>query len=160
MLQRCIYIALVIAAVLSIILPMAGVTAQGSSLSITLTETEINQSYLVTNPLRRNVTSRRVDLQPGQVVISETMTHRRWFSAGTTTSNIVGVFIPNVSNGRIYWTLESATLNGVAVSQELVGQFNTWLSSSWSRYFRDQLGSGRVTAITITNSDVTISFES
>ena len=158
MLQKCIYIAVLIAAVLSVVLPMTEVFAQTAS--ITLTESEINDSYLVTNPLRRNVTSRSVDLQSGQVVISETITHRRWFSGGTTTSNIVGVFTPNISDGRVYWTLESATLNGAAVSQELVGQFNTWLSSSWSRFFRQQSGSGRVTAITITDSDVTISFES
>jgi hypothetical protein len=160
MLQRCIYIALVIAAIISILLPMVEVSAQESTVTITITEAEINQSFPVTNPLRRNVTSRSVDLQPNRVVISETITHRRWFSAGTTTSNIATVFTPNHSDRRIYWTLESASVNGVAVSQALLGQFNTWLSATWSRYFREQLGSGRVTAITITDSDVTISFDS
>jgi hypothetical protein len=39
----------------------------------------------------------------------------------------------------------------------LIAQFNDWLSASWSRCFRQQLGSGRVTDITITDNEVTIS---
>lgn len=159
MVQRWIYIGMVIAAVISILLPMTGVLAQTSTMAITLTEAEINQSFPVSNPLRRSITSRSVDLQPNRAVISETITHRRWFSAGTTTTHVVTVFTPSINSGRIYWTLESASLNGEAVSPELLGQFNTWLSASWSRYMRDQLGSGRVAAITITDNDVTISFE-
>lgn len=155
--QRCIYIALVLAAIIAILLPLSDVSAQASSQVITLTEARINESYLVTNPSRRAITNRSVDLQPDQVVISETITRRRLLGAGTTSNSIVAIFTPSISHGRIYWTLDNATLNGEPISQALIAQFNDWLSASWSRYFRQQLGSGRVTDITITDNEVTIS---
>jgi hypothetical protein len=121
--------------------------------TITITETRINESYRVTNPRRAAVSNRVVDLQAGQAVISATLTYRR------TTYNVVSTYTPRVENGRIYWTLVSATANGEPASQELIAQINTSLSTSWRNYVRGEAGNGRVTAITVNDTEITITVQ-
>jgi len=123
------------------------------SRTFTLTEEEINNSYAVTNPFRRSLSDVQVDLQPGQVVISATLQLRRQLA-----KNVVGTFVPNVTNGRIYWTMTAATVDGEPASSDLVTQINNALSSSWVNYWRRNAQPGRFTAIDITDTDLTVTY--
>lgn len=119
----------------------------------TYTEDQINDSYRVTNPPRRSVTDVFVDLQPGQVVISGTITTR---GQNTSSVAVTATLTPSISNGRLNWTLASATANGQTASQDLVNQINSIFNSSWRRYIKNQAPTGAVTAIEITDSEMTI----
>jgi hypothetical protein len=143
------FIRVLMLALVCLILPLAVASAQGSTVSRTKTEAEINGTYRVTNPWRRAVSNVVVDLQPGQVVISSTHTYRR------AVYEVVAVFTPSITNGRIYWTLASATANGEALSQGLIDQVNASISTSWRNYVRQQAGAGRVQSITVTDTDLT-----
>ena len=141
---------MILAAIVVLALPFATVSAQTATRSHTWTEDQINNSYRVTNPWRRSVTDVSVDLQPGQAVISSTQVYRR------ATYQVEAVYEPRVSNGRVYWTLTSASANGEPASQDLINQINASLSSSWRNYVRQQAGVGRVQTITITDTDLTV----
>jgi hypothetical protein len=130
-------------------LPLASVGAQGSSRTRVITEAQINESYRVTNPARRAISNVVVDLQPGQVVISSTHTYPN------TTYDVVSVWTPTISNGRITWQASSITANGQPASQELIDQVNTSILTSWRNYWRNQT-TGRVQSIVISDTDITI----
>ncbi len=138
---------------LVVIMGALAVPAFAQDNSRTLTEEQINSAYRVTNPTRRSVTNVHVDLQPGQVVISATLTYRRGNPI-----EAVAVLVPNVSNGRLYWTVTSATGNGQPASAELLAQINTSIMTSWRNYIRQQAPTGRVTGIEISDTDLTVTF--
>jgi hypothetical protein len=146
-----------VAGLIVLAVPFAGVAAQDHT--VVITEDQINSSYRVTNPWRRSVTNLSVDLQDGQAVITATLTTRvgSGRQAQTTTYQTSSVWTPSISNGRIYWTLVSATANGEPASQELINQINLSISSSWRNYVRAQT-EGRVTGITVTENDMTITW--
>jgi ABC-type transport system substrate-binding protein len=123
--------------------------AQGTT-TRTVTEDQINASYRVTNPVYRSVTNAHVDLQAGQAVISATFTYRR-------TGSFEGeaVLVPTIRNGRVYWSVVSATQDGVPVSDELLNQINASIATSWRNYVREQLPAGRVTAVDISEDAIT-----
>ncbi len=123
----------------------------GSTRTITLTEADINASFRVTNPPRRTVTNVHVDCQPGQVVISATMTYR-----GHPPMQVAATFAPSINNGRVYWLVSAATVNGQPASLELLQQINASISASWRNYFRRQLPPGHVSAIEITEDAITV----
>ena len=118
--------------------------------TITLSESDINSSFRVTNPRLRTITNVNVDLQPGQVVITAT------FTAPKTSPIPVSVtLVPSVSNGRVTWTVLSATANGRAASADLLTQINASISTSWRNYWKGKRP-GYVTSLTV--SDDTISW--
>jgi len=119
--------------------------------SVTLTEDQINEAYRVSNSPRRSVSDVVVDLQPSQVVVSATVTLPRQSPVTTVT-----VLVPSLTNGRLTWTVDSITANGQPASGDLVTQVNAAIASSWRSYFRRQLPAGRLTGVTITDNDVTI----
>jgi hypothetical protein len=121
--------------------------------SRTVTEAQINAAYRVTNPARRSVTNLHVDLQPGQALISATLTFRRGNPIEATAT-----LVPNVTNGRVYWTVTEATANGQPASPELLAQINASIMTSWRNYIRQQAPTGRVTGIEITDTDLTVTF--
>ena len=135
-------------------LPLA-VSAQSASRTFTITETQINQSFRVTNPARVRVSNMVVDLQPGQVSIAYTYTVRAPRGSGTTSRNVNTVYVPNVTNGRLYWSVTSVTVNGQPASDDLVRQINASIESSWRNYIRRQLDTGRIGSVTITDTEMT-----
>jgi hypothetical protein len=150
--KRVARILLVVLVLAGLTLPLTTAGAQSATGTLTLTESQINNSYRVTNPWRRAVTNVSVDLQAGQVVISSTQTYRRASYA------VVATYTPRIQDGRIYWTLVSATANGQPASQELIDQVNASISSSWRNYLRQQAGPGRVQSVTIADADITIAY--
>jgi hypothetical protein len=105
--------------------------------TVTVTETQINDSYWVTNPAWRAVSDRSVDLQPGQVVVSETITPRKGDAV-----EVAITYTPSVTNGRIVWSAAAMTKDGTAVSQELLDQINAHMSSSWVHYWKTHASQG------------------
>ena len=120
---------------------------------VSITETQINDSYWVTNPVWRAVTDRSVDLQAGQVVVSETITPRRGDPVA-----VAITYAPSISDGRVYWSASAMTKDGQAVSQELLDQINAHMSSSWARYWKTHRQPGHVTAIDISEDAITVTF--
>ena len=144
---------ILLGSILVVVLGVLAVPVFAQDNTRTLTEQQINSAYRVTNPARRSITNVHVDLQPGQVVISATLTYRRGNPIQTST-----VLVPSVSNGRIYWTVTSATANGQPASAELLAQINTSITTSWRNYVRQQAPTGRVSGIEITDTDLTVTF--
>ncbi len=130
-------------------LPLATVGAQGNSRTRVTTEAQINEAYRVTNPSRRAISNVYVDLQPGQVVITSTHTYPN------ASYDVVSVFAPTITNGRIVWQMSSITANGQPASQELIDQVNTSILTSWRNYWRLQ-NPGRTQSIVITDNDITV----
>ncbi|MCA9910437.1 MAG: hypothetical protein KC519_17390 [Anaerolineae bacterium] len=145
-------IMMMLVAIVVLALPFSVASAQTNTRSVTWTEDQVNNSYRVTNPWRRSVTDVSVDLQAGQVVISSTQTYRR------ATYQVEAIYEPSISNGRIYWTLTSASANGEPASQDLINQINASISTSWRNYVRQQAGTGRVQGIVITDADITVTY--
>jgi hypothetical protein len=146
---------IVIVVLVMVALPMV-VSAQSASRTFTITEAQINQSFRVTNPVRVRVSNMVVDLQPGQVSISYTYTVRAPRGSSTTSRSVNTIYVPNVTNGRLYWSVTSVIVNGQPASDDLVRQINASIESSWRNYIRRQLDTGRIGSITITNTEMTI----
>lgn len=123
--------------------------------TITVTEEQINESYRVTNPIRRSLSDVSIDLLPGQVAQTATYTRR-----GHEPVELITTFVPSISNGRIYWSVSSATTDGEAISEDLLNQINASIESSWRRYFREQAKPGRVTGIDISDTKVVVTYTS
>lgn len=128
--------------------------AQSGTRSKTITEDTINSSYRVSNPYRSRVSNLSVDLQAEQVVISSTHNFRN------ASYDTVTTMTPTISNGRVTWTVLSATSNGEPVSADLLAQINASIASSWRTFIKNQAGTGRITNVVITDTDITYTFES
>ena len=138
-------------------LSIAAVSAEPASATVTITEAQINSSFRVTNPVYRRLTNVRVDLQPGQAVVSATLTVRAPRGQTTTVYQTVSTWIPSIVNGRVSWTLSSATVNGSPASSQLVSQINAAVGASWRTYWRSQ-HPGRATAITVDDNQVVVTY--
>jgi hypothetical protein len=115
------------------------------------TEDQVNSSYWVTNPAWRAVTSRYVDLQPGQVVVMESIARR-----GKDPVAVVVTYTPSVENGRIFWTTVSITHDGQAVAQDIVDQVNNNRTYSWRNYWKRNAIAGRVQSVEITDTEIKV----
>ena len=142
---------LIVVLVVMLVMLAVPVLAQENTRTVTRTEAQVNSSYRVTNPARRSISNVYVDLQPEQVVVSATITFRRGQPAQTETT-----LVPTITNGRIYWTVTSAIVNGQPASAELLAQINASITSSWRNYIRHQAPTGRVSAIEITDDAITV----
>lgn len=120
----------------------------------TVTEEQINNTYRVTNPVRRGVSDVSVDLQPGQIFVSSTHTYRRNIAY-----SVVTTFVPTVSNGRVTWSVSSVTVDGEALPAEVQQQVNDWMAASWRNYLKGKY-TGRVVSLEITDTDLTVTTES
>jgi len=146
---------LIIVIVLAALALFAVPTFAAVTKTVTLTETQVNDSYWVTNPAWRAVSDRSVDFQSGQVVVSETITPRRGDSVAVTIT-----YVPSISNGRIIWTATAMTRDGDPVSDDLLGQINDHMSSSWARFWKEHRQPGRVTAIAVSEDAITVTLTS
>jgi hypothetical protein len=119
----------------------AHVISAATSKTITITETEINQSKRVTNPTRYTVSNVYFDLQPGQVVVTATYTPRNSALPAYATSSTWSLA---VVSGRIEVTLVSATSNGKALPKDLLAAINAGIKSgvraAITNYLRQNFG--------------------
>lgn len=148
--SRLFVIVLLIATVTVAVTP-ALAAAGATERTITITEQQANQSYWVTHPFSRAVSNVVVDFQPGKVVISKTVTLRNRPPVA-----VVTTYAPNINNGRLYWSVSSKTLNGDPISADVLAQINTSITTSWRNWVRGKLPASKVTAISITETEMTI----
>ncbi len=156
-------LALIVAVVALLVLALPMVSAQAATpnatATLTFTEDEINNSFRVTNPIDRHFTDVHVDLQAangGQVEITAVYTWRS--RTGVQSANVSVVVVPEIENGRVVWNVVSVTANGQPASASLVSQINTWLAASWRRWINAHAPAGRVTAVSITDTDITFTY--
>jgi hypothetical protein len=107
--------------ILVLSLPLWTASAQ-NSITVTVTESQLNSALRVQNPTRTTVNNVVVDVQEGQVVISATFTPRR----GSTSYAVAATFVPKLVNSgtrtRLEWDVTSFTVNGQAGSS----QYTAW----------------------------------
>lgn len=125
--------------------------AADATKTVTIQESDINASYWVTNPAWRAVSDRSVDLQTGQVVVSETITRRGHDPVAVTIT-----YTPYINNGRIFWTATAAAKDGTAVSDDFLKEINDHMTASWAHYIRDHRLPGHVTQVDISDTAITI----
>lgn len=126
-----------------------GVSTNGNSLSITVSESTINSAWRVTAS-RLRVDNLAIDLQANQVVINGTLTPLR---GGAYSAQLI--VKPTVNNGTVTWSAASASVNGVAANSEQLGEINAAFLDSWGQYIKVHYGAQRVTTVTITDADIT-----
>lgn len=124
------------------------------TVTVTITEADINDAFRITNPVRVTISNKSVDLQPGQVVVKATYTPRRP-TTGMTAYDIETTLVPTVSNGRVTWSATSVVINGTAVTDLQLTQANNAIVSAWRRFQSTRIGTQRVTDLTITDTDMT-----
>jgi hypothetical protein len=129
-------------------------TSYAATSTRTVTEAQINQSYAVTNPVRRSITERTVDLQPGQVVVTSTLTRRSGVPVAATVT-----LVPSVADGRVVWSVTAVTVGGQPVSDALFAQIQARVETSWSRFVKEQLGTGVVTAVAVSDTEIIYTYE-
>jgi Tfp pilus assembly protein FimT len=142
---------LTVVAMIGVMAGMAAPAFAQTTNTRTITESEINSAYWVTNPTNRAVTNRSVDLQAGKVVVSATVTRR-----GKDPVQVVTTYVPTITNGRVYWSVTAKTRNGQAVPADVLAQINAHISASWRNFFKQKAGAGRITSIVITDTTITI----
>lgn len=138
-------------ALMTVLLALMTVPALAAEKTVTvvLSETDINSSYRVTNPVRRTLSEVYVDLQTGQVVITATYT-----APNVSPIPVSVTLVPTLSNGRVTWAVSAATANGKPASADLLTQLNKSISSSWRSYWKSQ-NPGKVTAFSISADSLT-----
>jgi hypothetical protein len=144
---------LIVAVVAMLVVAVVPTFAQNTR-TITLTEQQINSRYRMTNPPRQQVTNKNVNLQPNQVVLSAT-----WTARGSTPLNVSATVVPTITNGRVIWSVTTATVNGVAATAEQLTLINTHIANTWRNLISNQLPNGRITAVTITENDITFTVQ-
>ncbi len=127
-----------------------------SSRTLTLTEAQVNSAYAVSNPRNRNLSNVFVDLQPAQVVLNATYTTR--VGRATTSYPVSATIVPSISNGRVVWNVSNVTVNAQPAATSLISQINASIDSSWRRYVNANSQTGRVTALTVTDADISYTY--
>ncbi|MDX2076596.1 MAG: hypothetical protein SFZ02_09215 [bacterium] len=144
-------LALLVIGILSVLVAPTFAQLQ-RTVTITFTEEEINTGFRITNPARVTISNKSVDLQNGQVVVTATYTPRRSTGASYTVSTTL---VPTVSNGRVTWTATSIVVNGSSITDQQLSVVNTVITNAWGRLSRGHTGSGNITALSITDTDIT-----
>jgi hypothetical protein len=128
------------------------VSVNSNSLSITISENTINGAWRVTAS-RLRVDNLAIDLQANQVAINGTLTPLR---GGAYTAQLI--VRPTVSNGTVTWSAVSASVNGVAANSDQLNEISSAFLDSWANYVKTTYGAQRITAVTITDADITYTF--
>lgn len=131
--------------------------------TVTVNETEINESFRVTNPYRASVSNRAVDLQAvgenGQAVVSGTVTLRRTSQS----YNAVATYAPLASTitdgiGGVDWELLSLTISGQP-TERARAQINSILGEGWRNYIQEQIGRGNLIDLQISDAEIVYTFQ-
>lgn len=134
--------------------PLSVLAAQNT---LTVTESQINGAYRVSNPARRTVSEVFVDLQDGQATITGTVTLR-----GKQPASVHVVVVPKLvtsgSRTLIDWTVTSFTVNGKAGSGEYIEARNAF-TSALRRAISSQLGRRySVQSVVIADDTITVTY--
>lgn len=120
--------------------------------TVTVTEAQINAIYSgkvvsTTNYLVSNITA---DLQSGKVVINAKILPK----AGGATMNGKLTLKPNVSGGKVTWSILSATLNGAPATGAQMTQLNNLMVTYWTAFMNLYYSGKTVNSVTITGTQI------
>jgi hypothetical protein len=134
-------------------LPVQVETAEdgSGSVSLTVTESQINNSYAVNINRFPSVTDQTVDLQPGRAVITTTLNLPNVAEPVVT----VAALTPEVSANTISWVVSEVTINGQPPAVTLDQPVELLVVSRW-RYYAQlaTLDAGAVVAVEITDDAI------
>lgn len=151
---RKISLGLLIVAILSVLVaPTFAQSQTQRTVTITVTEDEINTSFRITNPARVTISNKSVDLQVGQVVVTATYTPRR--SRDGASYTVQTTLVPTLADDRVTWTATSVIVNGSNITDQQLSTANNAVASAWRRLSQGHTGSRNITALTITDTDIT-----
>ncbi|MEO0561646.1 MAG: hypothetical protein AAF125_06015, partial [Chloroflexota bacterium] len=120
---------------------------------ITITEERAQQAVDIRTYRRDRFDNMRVDMQPGQVVLSGTV--NPWF--GTSFDGTL-TLVPGVENGRVVWNATAGTINGATASASEIDRLNREIGASLRRYAKQTLDPGRVIGVEVTADALFISY--
>lgn len=145
------------AALLAIFVPSAfAQTEAAPSRTVELTEQQINDADLFDDRPRLNLSDVFVDLQPGQVTISGTISGERFGED----AEIIVILVPEVfESGGLMWQFISVTVDGAQATEEQIQAVNAIITNSWRNYIRSTYEAGRITDITITDDTLTLTLD-
>ncbi len=135
---------------LSLLLAVFPAAAQGDTLVIT--ETEINQSYLIEANPGMQVADVAVDLRPGELAITATLIPE----VGDTIAGEI-VLVPSLDRGYLSWVVVEVLLDGQEAPDSVVSQINAQLLPAW-RAFSTSLISEAAESVEITDDEITVTF--
>lgn len=119
------------------------VNIRDTLLSLTFTESSINQMDWVTNPAGAYVSAINVDLQPGQGVINVTRT--------TDPTSIAYEIRPIIVNERVAWQVNAQA--------DLETSLTHTLQTIWRAYIGGVLGNGSMVSATVTDDTVQFTWD-
>jgi hypothetical protein len=149
---------LVLAAIVGLLVPLSMAAAQTSvSRTVTITEDDINASFHITNPVRRQFSDLAVDLVAPDTAVMTGVYTTRTLRGGTISYDFAATYTLSLTNGRIFVSLDNLTINGGAGSQSIVNQINAQINASWIRYLQNEIP-GRITALEVTDTSLIITY--
>ncbi|KAB8140159.1 hypothetical protein F8S13_25280 [Chloroflexia bacterium SDU3-3] len=129
----------------------AAPAATATTKVVTITEEQINSSYVITTPRSTKITDRHVDLQPGKVVLTATFTASdtgKSYALSTTLT-------PTLTSGQVLWQATSASVGKVAASDAKLAELNALIADSWARSYKTAHGPGVITAFEVSDTALT-----
>jgi hypothetical protein len=150
-------VGLLLVILLAVPLMVSAAPVDQRSVTITLTEADVNSAYRVTQPLRRSVSNVVIDLQTNAVQISYTYTPRPRRGTQPAPINFVALYTPAIVDFRLTWTLTSATANGAPATESQIGTINS-VVGNWRTFVNSYLPNptGRVQNVTITDTQISV----
>ncbi|MCC7452048.1 MAG: hypothetical protein IT324_31875 [Anaerolineae bacterium] len=98
--------------------PVAPVSAAAKTVTVRITEKDLNQGVPLTDSFG-TVSFSRMDIQEGQLVVTASVKTQQG-----TTARVVMYVKANVRSGKMNWYVARATVNGRAVPSSLVNSVN------------------------------------
>ncbi len=138
-----------VALILTGVMPTFASPSPQTSSTYVLSEAQINASYRISNSRWLRVDSKAIDLQPGQSVLTATITPRNRASYEAEV-----IFVPRLQNNSVVWDVTSATANGRVATAEQLRQMNSILVSSYRRYLKTTHDRIQVRAVEVTETDI------
>lgn len=123
--------------------------------TLTVTEEEMNNSFITSDYPQGRMTDVFVDFQPNQVVISGTLT---LLATGEAVS-IQATYSPAVVDGMVEWTVVSVLADGGPADEEMQGHVEAILGSSWNAWWLGRLDNATLTSVQVTDNEIIYTFD-
>lgn len=123
--------------------------------TLVIEEQYLNSAYRVTDPPTYRITDETVDCQPGQVVVSANLN----LNNGTILQQVT-TFVPSIENGVVIWLVSAVTLDGEPLDPAIIDRFNEAILGWWNGVLWGQLGDYQATNVTVTDTQVEITYRS
>ena len=128
------------------------ITRTEDAVTVTFTEAQVNESFLVGSDCCDAVTDVIVDLQPGQAVVSATFNLLRGDAVA-----VLATLVPAVIEGQVEWQATSILIDGAPAAEGMLTRINTVLIQAWDHYWRRNVNRFQVVQVVV--EELAIVFE-